>query len=156
MSQIDPMWSEVAKTTLGAAHEDAEPNARRAARRYSRSLSNEYHRRGTGSPEMRDAQVFMWRSAWPVRHAASLMSSAQWALLDGKTEAEVIQLYHDTLKREKSAEAEDTASDLCPTTAWIQDAVDADRDLALDATKAACCRWFAEHRTPRERVRAGK
>lgn len=156
MTQLDPMALDLVKTLAGAAHADAEPSAKRAATRYATSRRTQYRHREEGAPEMRAAQTFLWKSEYPIRHAASLLAAAKWALLEGKSEAEVIAVYHETLAREKAAEAHDTVTDLDPSACWIQDAVDAEQDLSLDATKAACCRWFAEHRTPRERVRAAR
>ena len=149
---MNPLSADVLKSLSGIAHADAEPSAKQAALRYATGLRTQYHHREEGSPEMRNAQLFLFRSAFPARYAASLMTLAQRLELEGRTEAEIIELYHTTLREEKERELIDTTTDLCRTTSWLQKAADTERDLAHDARKAAIERWFAENHVPASRV----
>lgn len=151
MAAVDPLEMAVVKTLTGVAHADAEPEPKKAARRYSTSLRMQYFNREQGPSVMRRAQLWLMKSAFALRHAASLMGAAQQSLLEGKTEAEVITMYHDALAHEKGAEAEDTKADLSGC-AWELAAIAAERDLTFDAQKLACIRFFAAHRISRARV----
>ena len=149
----NPYADDAREALAGVAHQDAEPNAKRAARRYSTALRTQYHHREAGSPEMRAAQLWLSRSAWATRHGARLMAEAQRAELDGLTEAQVIDRYHEALAHEAEAEGQDRALDVSRSAGWLDRTAATERDMAWDARKAACERWFAEHGTPAERVR---
>lgn len=150
---IPPTALDVMKALTGKAHRDSERNVKQSARRYRTGERTQYTYQREGSPEMRAFQLFLLKSAFACRQVATLLAFAQRCELEGKTLDQVIQLYHEALAHEKAAEARDTNSDLARDDRWALDgAVAAERDLAWDARKAACLRYFAEHRVSRERV----
>lgn len=141
---LPPAALDVIGTLAGIAHQDAEPNAKKASRRYGIALRTEYTRREEGPPVIRDAQRFLYRCANATRHLAGLMAAAKRTDVDNLTKAEAIALYRKTLSDEKRSEGEDSALDVVADCCWIKRAVATERDLAHDVLKAALCRRFAE------------
>lgn len=149
---LSPFATAVTKTLAAVAHKDAEPSAKGARHRYGRGLRTHYTYQKEGAPEVRAVLDFLRKSAWPTRHAASILAAAHQYELDGETETAVVRLYHEALAHQKKAEAQDTCLDICRETGWLEKAKATERDMAWDAVTAACERWFASHRTPPERV----
>jgi hypothetical protein len=149
---ISPIVRDVAHEMAARAHADAEPNAKKAARRNGNSERTEYRWRVEGPPPVRNCQLFLYRSADPFRHMATLMAAAHRRDIDDLSRAELIAAYHDVLEREKAAEAHDTRGDLDRSASWLDKAMASEQDAALDLRKAAIERRFAELRITREEV----
>lgn len=148
---LPPAAVDVIRTLSAVAHQDAEPNAKKASRRFGIALRTEYTHREEGPPAIRTAQAFLYRCANATRHLAGLMAAAKRTDVDNLTRADAIALYRKTLAEEKRCEGEDSALDLS-CECWIARAVATERDLANDALKAALCRRFAELRVTRQEV----
>lgn len=143
---LPPLARDIAFALAAFAQADAEPVAKRAARRHQTSERTVQRWAVEGPPAMRNAALFLSRAADAVRHAASLLTAACRSDLGRRSRAELVTLYHDVLAAEKAAEAIDTCGDLRRGGCWLERARATEADAALDLRKAAIERRFAELR----------
>lgn len=142
---LPPLARDIAFALAAFAQADAEPVAKRAARRHATSERTVQRWAVEGPPAMRNAALFLSRAADAIRHAASLLTAACRSDLARRSRAELVVLYHEVLAAEKAAEAVDTCGDL-RRGGWLERARATEADAALDLRKAAIERRFAELR----------
>lgn len=143
---LPPLARDIAFALAAFAQSDAEPTAKRAARRHETSERTVQRWAVEGPPAMRNAALFLSRATNAVRHAASLLTAACRSDLARLSQPQLTALYHEVLAAEKAAEAVDTCGDMRRGGSWLDRARATEADAALDLRKAAIERRFAELR----------
>lgn len=132
------------------AHADAERGqtdaavARRysgAGRRTSRRAASEWKR--VAPPEAREFHAYLLVVSDPYRIEASVRATVKQRAVGKLSTPELIARYIELRALEKAIEGVDNGNDVRVGMEWLERATQKERDSAVDAELAACCREFA-------------
>lgn len=145
---MDPLTRDMVHGVAGMAWEDAEPNDKKAARRWGVSRRTATRYRHEGPPWLRAAIEKLILLPDPWRIVATLMGSVKQAAVAGLTRPALIARYHELRVTEIRYESRDTILDREPNHDWLERARATERDVRINAEKAACEREFYRRRIP--------
>lgn len=150
---MDPYLKDITRGVVGVAWGDAHPNDKRTAQRHRVSRRTATRWRNEGPPWLRDTCMRIALSENPYRLAACLWVTIKQAFLAKLGNTDLVERYRQIRRVEIVAECEDRQMEYTAHSPWLDRAMTAERDAAINAEKAACYREFARRRMTEEEVR---